>query len=94
MVIICIILMLVIVIASKNYRGNIYNIDTKEFEVIGFRNKITRRFTTSDIELVKSDEAGTKYKVKDSRYKFYIRNVITYPVLYKKAIAEMKIKVE
>ena len=83
-----------IIITSKNYQGNIYYIDTKKFEVIGFRNRIKRRFTTSDIELVKSDEAGTKYKVKDSRYKFYIKNVITYPVLYKKAIAEMKMKAE
>lgn len=94
MVIILIALIVMIIIISKNYRGNIYYIDTEKFEVIGFRNKITRRFTTSDIELIKSDETGTKYKVKDSRYKFYIKNVITYPVLYKKAIAEMKMKAE
>lgn len=89
-----IILIAITIITLKNYQGNIYYIDTKKFEVIGFRNKITRRFTVSDIELVKSDEAGTKYKVKDSRYKFYIKNIITYPVLYKRAIAEMKMKVK
>lgn len=87
-------LMVMMIIISENYRGNMYYIDTKKFEVIGFRNRIKRRFTTSDIEVVKSDEAVTKYKVKDSRYKFYIKNVITYPVLYKKAIAEMRIKAE
>ncbi|WP_146127333.1 hypothetical protein [Clostridium vincentii] len=89
-----IILMAITIVTLKSYKGNMYYIDTERFEVIGFRNRIKRRFTTSDIELVKSDEVGTKYKVKDSRYKFYIRNVITYPVLYKKAIAEMKMKAE
>lgn len=91
---IVIMLMVIAIIMSKNYRGNIYNIDTKEFEVIGLRRKVVRKFTISDIEFMKSNKAGTRYKIKDSFYKFYIRDVITYPILYKKAIDEMKIEVK
>jgi len=85
---------IVIIIMSKNYRGNIYNIDTKEFEVIGLRRKVIRKFKISDLELMKSKKTVTRYKIKDSFYKFYIRDIILYPVLYKRAIDELKIEVK
>ena len=70
----------------NNFDGVIYDSNKEEFKAIGKNRKVKEKFTINDIELDKKfKDDRFRFRVKESGYKFYIRNnTISYPTEYEK----------
>lgn len=78
---------------AVRFKGVIYNVDTKTFTRVGYKDFNKETFTIEDMELVKKKEMGIKYKIKKSGYKFYLEyagDKILYPVRQGQALKEIE----
>lgn len=75
---------------NGRYKGVKYCISERRFIWENNKGEINKSYSLESIKLVKNYDRATKYKIKSSKYTFYIINKINYPLNYKLALEEIR----
>lgn len=78
---------------ANRITGFVYNVDKKEFRIIGALGGVKEKFTIENVEFIKEAFRGKMYRSKKTGKKFYLENQISpikYPVICSSEIKQIE----